>query len=286
MILATHGILQTASVPFFGILDDYPNAAAAYSLRRLSGTYRGKAIRVRRSSDNTEQDIGFSNNQLDTSSLTTFCSGTNGFVKTWYDQSGNARHATQTTAANQPQIVSSGSVILYGTKPTMTFDGSNDFINTPLFSYGTSLSLYYVTQRIGSGGSSYSPEIGVQASPVSDGGAFHYINPSLQGASYPFFPLFSSYDGFGTYANGDKYLINFDMTSSTGFSVNRNNSLERSVSSTGTITANYQGFTIGSQNAPGRYSNNNFSEVIMWLSNQSTNRSAINTNMNDFYSIY
>ena len=79
------------------LLDDYSGAAAAYSLRLLSSTYTGYAIRVRRASDNAEQDIGFVNNELDTSTLTSFCSGTNGFVKTWYDQSGNGNDATQTT---------------------------------------------------------------------------------------------------------------------------------------------------------------------------------------------
>ena len=32
---------------------------AAYSLRQLSTTYTGNAIRVRRALDNTEQNIGF-----------------------------------------------------------------------------------------------------------------------------------------------------------------------------------------------------------------------------------
>ena len=93
---------------FVGLLDLYPSASVAYSLRRLSSTYTGNAIRVRRSSDNTEQNIGFDAfGNLDTTALTTFCSGTNGFVTTWYDQSGNSRNATQTTAANQPQIYDS-----------------------------------------------------------------------------------------------------------------------------------------------------------------------------------
>ena len=121
MILATHGIVGSQIVQFTGLLDDYSGAAAAYSLRLLSSTYTGDAIRVRRSSDNTEQDIGFVNNELDTSTLTTFCSGTDGFVKTWYDQSGNGYDATQTTAASQPQIVSSGSVILNNSKPSIQF---------------------------------------------------------------------------------------------------------------------------------------------------------------------
>jgi hypothetical protein len=278
------GLIGSQEVNDF-LLDSYPNSAAAYSVRKLRAAYSGSAIRVRRSSDNTETDIGFSGANLDTTALTSFCSGTNGFVTTWYDQSGNSRNATQTTAANQPQIVSSGSVILYGTKPTMRFDGVSDFINTPLFAYGSALSLYYVTQRIAAG-SAYSPEIGIQSSPIADGGAFHYINPSLRGASYPFFPVFGNYDGIGTYANGDKYLINFDMTNSSGFSVYRNNALEQSVTSSGTIVSTYQGFTIASQNTPARYSNNNFSEVIMWLSNQSANRSAINSDMNTYFSVY
>jgi hypothetical protein len=35
----------------------------------------------------------------------------NGFITTWYDQSGNGNNGTQATAANQAQIVSSGAVI-------------------------------------------------------------------------------------------------------------------------------------------------------------------------------
>jgi hypothetical protein len=35
---------------------------------------------------------------------------------TWFDLSGNGNNATQTTSSNQPQIVSSGSVILQNGK--------------------------------------------------------------------------------------------------------------------------------------------------------------------------
>ena len=92
------------------LLDTYPNAAVAYSLRKLRTAYSGSAIRVRRSSDNTEQNIGFVGNDLDTASLLTFCGAGNGFITTWYDQSTNANNSTQATAVNQPQIVSSGVV--------------------------------------------------------------------------------------------------------------------------------------------------------------------------------
>jgi hypothetical protein len=94
------------------LLDNYPTTGAAYSVRKLKKTYSGAAIRVRRSSDNTESDIGFVGNDLDTATLLTFCGVGNGFVTKWYDQSGNAFDGTQTTAANQPRIVNSGNLEL------------------------------------------------------------------------------------------------------------------------------------------------------------------------------
>jgi hypothetical protein len=113
--------------------------AAAYSLSQLFTTYTGYAIRVRRSSDNAEQDIGFVGGELDTASLTTFCSGTDGFVTTWYDQSGNANNATQGTAANQPKIVSSGSVITVNGYQVIQYDGTDDNLGTSLTATGTML---------------------------------------------------------------------------------------------------------------------------------------------------
>ena len=104
------------------LLDTYSGAAAAYSLRSLSLAYGGSVVRVRRSSDNTEQD--FTAAQVTDGTLTTFCGAGNGFVQTWYDQSGNGRNATQTTTANQPQIVSSGALLTEGAKPTLSFAGS------------------------------------------------------------------------------------------------------------------------------------------------------------------
>jgi hypothetical protein len=113
--------------PFISVLlDTFPNAAAAYSLRLLRSAYTGSAIRVRRSNDNAEQDIAFDNGgSLDTSSLTTFVGANNGFVTIWYDQSGNGRNATQTTAARQSRIVNGGNVELLGSKPCINTYAAN-----------------------------------------------------------------------------------------------------------------------------------------------------------------
>ena len=81
--------VQTTSL----LLDSYSGAAAAYSLRKLTSTYTGNAIRVRRSSDNTEQNIGFdAGGNLNTIALLAFVGSGNGFVTTWYDQSGNSKN--------------------------------------------------------------------------------------------------------------------------------------------------------------------------------------------------
>ncbi|MGH5146323.1 hypothetical protein ACRFGN_26350, partial [Klebsiella pneumoniae] len=71
------------------------------------------------------QDIGFTaNGDLDTTTLKTFVGSGNGYVTTWYDQSGNARNATQTTTSQQPALVLSGEVQRANTQPAVVFDGS------------------------------------------------------------------------------------------------------------------------------------------------------------------
>jgi len=93
-------------------------STGAYSLRKLRSAYTGSAIRVRRSSDSTEQDIGFVNNELDTVSLLTFVGAGSGLVTTWYDQSTSGSNATQVTAVNQPRSVNAGVVETKNGKPT------------------------------------------------------------------------------------------------------------------------------------------------------------------------
>jgi trimeric autotransporter adhesin len=119
--------------------------AVAYSLRRLYTSYTGAAIKVRRSSDNAERDIGFIGEHLDVFALLAFVGAGNGFVKIWYDQSGNGRNATQPTPANQPQIVASGAVITEGGQPAIRFDGVNDYLAAASPLIGTTHSLFFVS---------------------------------------------------------------------------------------------------------------------------------------------
>ncbi len=111
--------------------------AVAYSLRRLYASYTGAAIRVRRSSDSAERDIGFIGEHLDVFSLLAFVGAGNGFVKIWYDQLGNGRNATQITAGLQPRIVNNGAIETQNGRPALFFDGGT-FFNHPISISGPS----------------------------------------------------------------------------------------------------------------------------------------------------
>lgn len=107
------------------------SSSVAYSLRKLKNNYTGSAIKVRRSSDNAELDIGFANGELDTATLLTFADGGSAFVTTWYDQNGASINATQTTANLQPRIVNTGVVYTINGKPSINYHdnaGSTDMV--------------------------------------------------------------------------------------------------------------------------------------------------------------
>ena len=115
----------------FPLLDYHPGATAAYSLRSLSSSYTGPVVTVRRSSDDAEAD--FTASEVAGGALETWVgAGNDGFVTTWYDQSGNnGRNASQSTDAEQPQICSNGSLILSSGKPAIQFATSNAIL-TPI----------------------------------------------------------------------------------------------------------------------------------------------------------
>lgn len=85
------------------------NIWAAWSTRQLLSSWTGNVIRVRRTSDSTEQDIGIVDGLLDESALTSFVGAGTGQIVTFYDQTGNGRDITLFIGTG-PRIVISGSV--------------------------------------------------------------------------------------------------------------------------------------------------------------------------------
>jgi hypothetical protein len=285
MILSTHGVIASQIQSFVGLLDSYPNAAAAYSLRKLRAAYTGSAIRVRRSSDNAEQDIAFTAlGNLDTNSLTSFCGSGNGFVTTWYDQSGNANNATQTNALLQPQIVSSGSVLTINSKPSIKFDGSNDRLtNISGAITTTSSSIFSVIQ----------PSI---LNSVNDNVIVSQYNTSTGRFIFAFNLTSGNYrlrifegSGMGNIYGTTNISINTtylteminDNKSVTGY-LNGGSEMSGTFSTQPPNVSN----NIAAYDGTGGFLNGYESEVIIYNSNQSSNRTGIESNINTYYGIY
>jgi hypothetical protein len=282
------------------LLDDYPNSAAAYSLRKLRTAYSGNAIRVRRSNDNTEQDIGFtSGGDLDTASLKTFVGANSGFVTTWYDQSGNGSNYVQITAANQPRIVNAGTIDRENNKPFIRFDGTNDLMNHD--------AQFFVTTKvhdiflIGNNRDNTGTQIIYEQSSnynLVNGAYVLYADASKTEIAQKIITpvnnnnIRSASRAYTSFQIGN-FLINRDVNDSTLQGRFFANNSEISMSFVSTF--NYNIFNLNvSQNAAylGARSGGiapaklNAYEFIIYTSNQSSNRSGINTNMNTYYSIY
>jgi hypothetical protein len=148
----------TAS-PTVLLLDTYP-ALAAYSTRKLRTAYSGSCIRVRRETDNVEQDIGFVSNQLDTTSLNSFLGSASGAVVKWYNQGtgGTTNDMVQSSAGTQPKIKpSSGAIYTAGTNnnPVVYFNGGSKMSVSGTTDFGAqnNASVFLISQRTGGGSS-------------------------------------------------------------------------------------------------------------------------------------
>jgi hypothetical protein len=127
------------------VLDEYPNAVAAYSLRSLKQGSDPVVVRVRRSSDNSEAD--FKSSELKDGTLATWVGANDGFVVTWYDQSGNGVNFTNSTANLQPTILQSGTVNKTNNKPSINgFDIDKNL--TSSLTLGSGISLFSVTSEL------------------------------------------------------------------------------------------------------------------------------------------
>lgn len=110
-----------------GVLDGIATSANhAWDIYHLlTGNYDGPLIRVREDGGGTEQDIGFDGNGLlDTTALTTFLSGANGFLVKVYDQVGSV-DAGQATTTKQPAY----SATAFNSQPGGDFNGTSHYLS-------------------------------------------------------------------------------------------------------------------------------------------------------------
>lgn len=278
MILANYGIVSSSggSVPL--LLDTYSGAVTAYSLRKLRTAYSGYAIRVRRSSDNTSQDIGFdANGNLDTTTLLSFVGAGNGFVSIWYDQSGSY-NLIQTTSYNQPSIVLSGVLNTQNSKPLLITDFNSYLSNESVPIDGTTNSIFNVIKLTSTRGdfammSGYGNHNQHWPSRNASGNNRYYdsggsnITASPLPNGYNLINLHENSLGITVYENNNNLVTNFahDVISTTGISIFRRSG------SDGYYMPNGSGF----------------SELVIYgSSSKLSDNTGISANINTYYSIY
>lgn len=276
MILGINGIVagKGVSLNYTPLLDIYTNAKAAYSLRKIRSTYNGYAIRVRRSSDNTSLDIGFKlDGSLDTTSLLSFVGSNDGFISIWYDQA-NSYNLIQNTSTNQLRIVLSGVLDTLNGKPSAynSAGGINRFMKV---SFGSNLAqpntYFHLGSHTNTIGYILDNESGATQSAIYQGSA-----TSLR--------LFAGSDLSLTYTPniGTQRLI-FAMTNSTTSRLGVNGA----TGSTGNANTGFMnGLTVGASVSSTSGNLAHHQEIIVFNSNQLTNRTGIEANINSYYSTY
>jgi len=256
------------------LLDSFPGADLALSLRRVKTSYSSDLITVRRSSNSDTLDVGFLGDYLDTVSLKTFC-GTGAtdtcFVKRWYDQSGTANHMTQDSAISQPMILINGVVFRDNGEVALNFGRTTDILELPLYAsidVTKNYSIFYTTRVI-----STSVELLFNVSTnsnsricISARGRYTLTNTGVTtGKSMTITGL-----SVLTMENSPQELY-------------RNNVQATSTAVDGAFLSST--LTLGGRPG-GSNANCNIFEFIVYPTNQSTNRTAIETNINNFYQIY
>jgi hypothetical protein len=193
-----------------------------------------------------------------------------GFVETWYDQSGNGNDATQSVTGNQPKIVDAGALVTGG----IDFDGVDDFFElTSAISTSTDFSTFQLLNRI----TSTDPIIGISSNQT-----FGSVVSPLYTSGTTWYT--SSRSEVRTVTNstvGDTLVTT--ISESTGISMFQDGTgISLSAPSAVTRTGDFE--RIGARN--GAYGKVKLEEIIIYPSDQSATRTAIEGNINAHYDIY
>ena len=283
------------------LLDNFPTAHAAYSLRKLRRNYTGVCCRIRRESNDYEADLhftGIGEVSLDStlSNFSSASSATNlgqfmaagGYtdadslgsadtarVVTWKDQSGNGRDVTNATEAQQPLLVSSGTLQTENGKVALDFYGDM-LTHSDGSSYAQPNTYVAVVQSDATTGSDYFID---GDGSVSD--ERHVIGHS---SNYKKIHAGAWTDSSGDASDTDQHLwfIVVDGASSLlhidgGSDVANGDPGDREMS----------GLTIGSRHTTGASSwDGRIQELIYYRGDQSGTRAEMELDVNSYYSIY
>ena len=288
-------IVRTTTAATTLLLNDYPGAAAAYSVRKLDVNYTGSCMRIREASGNTETDIGFdANGDLDTAAIAAHCGNREGFITVWYDQAnigGTAKNQTQSTSSKQPKIYNGSAVITDSGKPAIDFDGGADGLNCSTnLRTSTGASTVVQVRNVPRGGNYQQPFCfnKVQRHVIDKSGESAYeeiaISTNETSREYLRFAAadvssrvlhFSAWDGSTQVGGVDEVELH------------ENGGQENStVGTSGFAVVGTGSNSIGYRNNNTQYCNGTFQEVLVWLTDESSDRSGIESDINAYFSIY
>jgi hypothetical protein len=271
------------------------NSIGAWSVARGIDGYMGNLIEVRESGGDTVANIGVDGNgDLDQAALLAHCGVNSGFVRTIYDQI-NGKNGVQTTAANQPRIVSSGVVDLRNGKPAMFFDSTNDRLPCGQLNGGTKPANYSVSAVFSL--SQVAGDHYVFGSGTNNGNVFSYANfrnhASIIKSGFGNETLDARMDAIpNPYLVNIQYITALTYTDGAGRpKLYLNDGSVQAATTTGTGCTSPAGtesnFAIGSNgDYTARTYGGRMSEIIVWNVDGVLTREDNRDNQNNYYNTY
>ena len=261
------------------LLDDYgAGIVGAYSVRKLSSSYTGPAIRVRSTIFNTETDIGFdTDGNLDEAALSSATSypGMSGFIVKWYDQSGNGKDVTQTSSTKQMRIVNSNTIEKLGTRvaPIANVTRTHYLIPTPSPTFNpTSTAIVVVKPTVTSGNYDMIGEHAYAPGVYKFGG--HNDRLFLNAGS-----TISTADG----AISQAHMIAVGVANGASSIIRANGSQLATGNTSGN---NYEMNTVFGGYDTSSNMRGNMQELLIYSADKSADIADIETNINTYFSIY
>jgi hypothetical protein len=203
-----------------------------------------------------------------------------GHVTTWYDQ-GGTNHATQTSTSAQPKIVDGGALVTEGGKAALDFDGVDDVFNMPAGMISSLSDIFVSAVFTGSDGSN---DYGVVLGEPTERIYVPYVTSNILYIGYSDSAVKLS---DGAYSDGLQLVtLSVDDTTASGFRNSSAFSIQPTASASSSppvITT--RGDRIGSFGSS-VFTSMNFSEVIIFNTDQVANRTGIENNINDHFDIY
>jgi hypothetical protein len=267
------GILTAAATSSFTfLLDLYPGAVAAYSFRKLRSTYTGFCCQTY-DTTNGLVNVGFVNNYVDLTTLQNL--GANLFITIWYDQSGNGNNIASNLAsggklkiANVLQNINGKLSSFFDTEGASNYNSinlKNGFSNFTAAKINTTTNVAYTF-----------------AKDVND-----IANAAVQGSNQ--WGLYRSAVGAMLIKNNQAPTV-FSLFTAYYDGLNIGIKLNSVTQNTGTfsntVITNTVLLAVPYNTAPGGTNHSNISESIFYQNNQLANQSAIEANINTFYTIY